>query len=260
MSPGGAALLRSLVDTMRDLVPAVNFDVDGDGITVQALDATHVCLVDMRLAADGFHSYLCASRHSMGIHLRNLSTILRCAGSDDVVELERDMEDLDTLRLTFTCPRDERRAEYDLKLMHVSAERIHVPDEPPAIEATLPSREFQRICSDLVNIGDAVTISGTGGGGLRFSSSGDVGTANMTCCSGPLIQVHEHTPCAALTFALRYMTTFGRAATLTPTVRLTLTEGQPIVVEYDAGDVGHLRFVLAPKQEDDEGEGEGEGM
>lgn len=260
MSAGGAALLRSLVDTMRDLVPAVNFDVDEEGITIQALDATHVCLVDMRLRADGFPSYACGRTHSMGIHLRNLSTILRCAGNDDTVELERESEDVDTLRLIFTGPRDDRRAEYDLKLMQVAVERIHVPDGPAAIEATLPSREFQRICNDLVNIGDAVTISGTGDCGLRFSTSGDVGTANMTCRSGPLIAVHEHTPCAALTFALRYLTTFGRAASLTPAVRLTLSEGQPIVVEYDMDGVGHLRFVLAPKQGEEEEEEEEGGV
>lgn len=43
----------------------------------------------------------------------------------------------------------------------------------------MPASEYQRICRDLASIGDTVQISATKEG-VKFTTSGDVGTANIT--------------------------------------------------------------------------------
>jgi proliferating cell nuclear antigen len=57
----------------------------------------------------------------------------------------------------------------------------------------------------------------------------------------------------SLTFALRYLNNFTKATSLAPTVTLSLSKDLPIVVEYKIEKLGHLRFYLAPKIEEDEG-------
>ncbi len=44
----------------------------------------------------------------------------------------------------------------------------------------MPSGEFKRIMSELSSIGDTVVISVTKDG-IKFSTSGDIGSANVTC-------------------------------------------------------------------------------
>lgn len=56
----------------------------------------------------------------------------------------------------------------------------------------------------------------------------------------------------SLTFALRYFNSFAKATPLSPTVCLQLSKQLPIVVDYSIESMGHLKFFLAPKMEDDE--------
>lgn len=62
-----------------------------------------------------------------------------------------------------------------------------------------------------------------------------------------------------LTFALRYLNNFAKATSLSPCVRIGLSKDVPVLVEYLVGDLGHMRFFLAPKiEEDDEVKMEGD--
>jgi len=51
-------------------------------------------------------------------------------------------------------------------------------------------------------------------------------------------------------FELRYLNIFNRAASLSPTVILKLSVDIPIVVEFQIGKCGFLKFFLAPKISD----------
>jgi proliferating cell nuclear antigen len=56
-----------------------------------------------------------------------------------------------------------------------------------------------------------------------------------------------------LTFALRYLNFFTKATPLSSTVTLSMSADVPLVVEYKIADMGHLKYYLAPKIEDEEG-------
>ena len=53
-----------------------------------------------------------------------------------------------------------------------------------------------------------------------------------------------------LTFALRYLNFFTKATPLATTVSLSFSKDVPLLVEYKIGDVGYLKFYLAPKIEE----------
>ncbi|GLT37660.1 hypothetical protein SLA2020_119640 [Shorea laevis] len=119
----------------------------------------------------------------------------------------------------------------------------------------MPSAEFARICRDLASIGDTVIISVTKEG-VKFSTRGDIGTANIvlrqnTTVDKPedstIIEMHEP---VSLTFALRYMNSFAKATPLSNQVTISLFSDMPVVVEYKIAEMGHHRFYLAPKIEE----------
>jgi hypothetical protein len=45
---------------------------------------------------------------------------------------------------------------------------------------------------------------------------------------------------------------FAKAASLASVVKLSMSKDLPLVVEYTIDDIGHLKFYLAPKIDDDE--------
>lgn len=53
-------------------------------------------------------------------------------------------------------------------------------------------------------------------------------------------------------FACRYLNSFVKATPLCSQVVLSLSADVPLVVEYKIGDIGHIRYYLAPKIDEEE--------
>lgn len=56
----------------------------------------------------------------------------------------------------------------------------------------------------------------------------------------------------SLSFAMKYLTTFAKAYSLSDSVTLSLSSEAPLMVEYTMKELGHIRYYLAPKIDDDE--------
>ena len=50
---------------------------------------------------------------------------------------------------------------------------------------------------------------------------------------------------------LSHAPTFSKATSLSDKVKLSLAKDIPILVEYAIGDMGYIRYYLAPKIDDD---------
>ncbi|KAL6757673.1 hypothetical protein V8C86DRAFT_3094705 [Haematococcus lacustris] len=64
----------------------------------------------------------------------------------------------------------------------------------------------------------------------------------MTSASGQAMSAHLG----------HYLTIFAKATPLSPSVKISLTKDLPIVVEYTIGEIGWVKYFLAPKIEDEE--------
>jgi proliferating cell nuclear antigen len=85
-----AALLKKLLDAVKDLVNQANFDCSGSGISLQAMDSSHVALVSLLLRSDGFEHYRCDKNLSLGLDLTTMAKILKCSGNDDNVTIKQE--------------------------------------------------------------------------------------------------------------------------------------------------------------------------
>lgn len=221
------------------------------------MDSSHVSLVALKLRSDGFEQFRCDRATSMGMKLKNLSTVLKCAGGEDSVTL-RAAEDGDVLSFTFEAPGGERVSEFELKLMDIDSEHLGIPTNEYDASVRMPSGEFQRIVRDLASLGDTVEISVTKDG-VRFATSGDVGSASVLIREKGSVdkpeettELHVREP-VSLSFALRYLNSFARAAPLSSHAVIRLSKDLPVIVEYHIPEAGQLSFYLAPKIADDEG-------
>lgn len=249
------ALLKKIVEALRELVQEVNIDCSETGLALQAMDASHVSLCALVLRPDGFDHYRCDRNISLGVNLGNLSKILKCAGNDDIITLKAE-DSADTLTLMFESNRQDRISDFELKLMDIDSEHLGIPDTEYKANIRLPASEFQRIVRDLQVMGDTCQI-GVTKEGVKFSASGDLGSGNIMLRQGASVDGKEEQveitmeEPVELTFALRYLNFFTKATPLASTVTLSMSPDIPIVVEYPIDTFGSIRYYLAPKIDED---------
>lgn len=252
------SLLKKVLESIKDLVNDANFDCSATGFSLQAMDSSHVALVALLLRSEGFEHYRCDRNISMGMNLTNMAKMLKCAGNDDIITIKAD-DGSDTVTFMFESPTQDKIADFEMKLMDIDSEHLGIPEAEYHAIVRMPSAEFARICKDLSSIGDTVVISVTKEG-VKFSTRGDIGTANIVCRQNTTVDkpeeatVIEMNEPVSLTFALRYLNSFTKASPLSNTVTISLSSELPVVVEYKIAEMGYVRYYLAPKIEEDEEE------
>lgn len=249
-------ILKKVLEAVKDLLNEGSWDCADSGIQLQAMDNSHVSLVSLNLRADGFEKYRCDRNLTMGMNLTSMSKILKCAGNDDSITIKA-QDNADTVTFMFESPNQEKVADYEMKLMNLDQEHLGIPDTNYAAIVKLPSGEFARICRDLSQFGDSIVIA-CSKEGVKFSASGDIGTANIKLAQtgsvdkeDDAVTIEMEEP-VSLTFACRYLNYFTKATPLSPQVQLSMSPDVPLVVEYKIADIGHVRYYLAPKIEDED--------
>eukprot|EP00968_Pinguiococcus_pyrenoidosus_P008845 scaffold655_cov225-Pinguiococcus_pyrenoidosus.AAC.18 len=201
------SLLKKVVSAINELVTDANLECSPSGLSLQAMDSSHVSLVALLLRSEGFDLFRCDRSVQLGLNMANLGKILRCAGNDDVITI-RAAENSDNLSLMFESAKEDRISDFELKLMDIDSEQLGIPDTQYSCTVQMPSAEFQRIIRDLSVIGDTCTI-GCSKEGVRFGVTGDLGKGEITLRENSAVDSDEDRVTiqmeepVELTFALR---------------------------------------------------------
>ncbi|KAK4016022.1 proliferating cell nuclear antigen [Daphnia magna] len=250
------SLLKKVMEALKELLNEAAWDCSDAGIQLQAMDNSHVSLVSLNLRAEGFDKYRCDRNLSMGMNLGSMSKILKCASNEDIITIKA-QDNADTVTFVFESPDQDKVSDYEMKLMNLDQEHLGIPETDYACTIRLPSSEFARICRDLSQFGESMVISCTKEG-VRFSATGDIGTGNIKLAQSAKVDKEEEAVViemqepVSLTFACRYLNSFTKATSLSKSVQLSMSPEVPLVVEYKIEDIGHVRYYLAPKIEDEE--------
>lgn len=248
------SMWKKLIDAIKDLLNEAKWECSSSGISLQAMDSSHVSLVSLNMRSEGFDTFRCDRNLSLGINLASMAKIIRCSGNDDIITI-KSCDDADTVTFVFESPNNEKVSDYEIRLLDLDTEHLGIPETEYSCVVKMPSSEFQRICRDLSQIGESVIICCTKEG-VKFSASGDLGTGNIKLAQNSSSDKEEEAviiemnQAVTLTFALRYLNYFTKASALSSQVTLSMSADVPLVVEYKVADMGYLRFYLAPKMED----------
>lgn len=93
-------ILKKLIEAIKDLVSDINLDITQSGISLQAMDSSHVALVTLNLSPEGFEEYRCDKQMTIGISVTNLNKIMKCGGNEDSITLSAE-DDPSTLNIKF---------------------------------------------------------------------------------------------------------------------------------------------------------------
>lgn len=264
------AILKKLIDAIRELVVDINIEYCEDGLALQAMDSSHVALCTIILNAAGFQTFTCDQPGMLGLNTQSLAKLLKCATNDDIITLKTTAQNQDVLGLVFEGQKQEfnKITEFDLKLLVIDEEQLEVPETEYDYTIQMPSAEFLRIIKNLSDLGDSCTIS-LKNGTVQFASSGDIADGTITLEQTNTNNGAEHSDETAvviakrdgggddlkLNFSLRYLLIFAKASAMCPTVHISVLSNVPIMIQYNIGaepdyNHGNIRFYLAPKIDD----------
>lgn len=241
-------ILKKIVEAIKDIVSNVNIDAGPNGISMQAMDPSHVALVNLSLKAEGFQDYRADKTFPLGIKLANLHKILKCAGNDDIITLECEDE---PSQLTLKFESQNQAASFNLNLISLDSEQLQIPETTYSSRVVMSTADFSNICKQLHQLSESVTIKTTSKS-IQFSVNGDIGSGTLERKDNPTDKISEQTIIdvdeeVTNMFSLSILNYFNKAAGLSDQVHLSLSDNTPLVVEYKIHEYGNLKFYLAPK-------------
>ena len=221
------------------------------------MDSAHVSLVSLKLNDSGFEEYRCDKNITLGLNLQDFSKILKMAKADDVMILKAE-EDSSFLSISYENKKTQKTAEFQLNLLSLDAQALGIPDQTYPTFIKMSSSEFVNLCRDFTQLADSVKIE-VENDSATFSINGKCGPGKITMKNNNAEKEEDQVDITcnqtvACSYGLQYLNSFAKASSLAAVVTLNISPKFPLMIEYDIGDIGFVKFYLAPKMDEEASE------
>lgn len=242
-----SSALKSLFDTLKDLLEDACLEFDHDGIRLVSPDSTHIAMVHLKLESASFDEFHCPRPLSVGINITRLHKLIKSVASSDTLTLFVDATDDTSLGIRVESGERRTNTTFKIGMMDISPIKIDLPPIECDSCLSLASADLQKIVRDMASIADRVEITNTKDR-LALSCSGDFCsqetileesnkfTSNMTQTNSIIQGV----------FSLSYLNIFCKCSALCPAVEINLRNDWPIILKYAVAALGELKLCLSP--------------
>jgi proliferating cell nuclear antigen len=248
---------KRIIDSLKDLVEDITFDCETSGMSLQAMDPSHIAVACFFLPSDFFTTYRCSEPLSLSFSRDTLSAkVLRGVGPDDELLIRADSS-TDDIEIQLTSPSQEKSTRFRLRAIDVEHDVVAIPDRHYRARLGLPSGQLSQLVKNLAEVSDTVAVR-CSDGSIQFSVNDKLLDATTTFNAGVVSGSADDevdvdvTEACKVSYALRYLRLISSASGLAPRVSLSFAPDFPLLVEYGMRDGAYMRFYLAPKVEEDE--------
>ena len=232
--------LKGLVNIISTLIDEVKFTITPEGMTLEAVDAAHVAMIEMEVEKCAFDKYE-AEDCEIGLDLDKVKDVLKLAASGDVIGMEQD----DTHgRLVFKVGNITRR----MNLVDTTTmSDPKVPQLSLTAKISLPVDELQKGIRAADKISDHITLK-AGPGYFDMFCEGDTDSVSLHL-DGASVEVDSDSEVCSM-FPLDYFSNIIKAIPAGTTVMVELDNDYPVKLVFSLAD-GNARvnYLLAPRIE-----------
>lgn len=232
--------LKGIVNIISTLIDEVKFTITPEGMTLKAVDAAHVAMIEMEIDKCAFESYD-AERCEIGLDLDKVKGVLKLASAGDIIRMEQD----DTHgRLVFKVGNITRR----MNLVDTSTmSDPKVPQLSLTAKISLSVDELQKGIRAADTISDHITLR-AGQGYFELSCEGDTDSVSLRL-EGDSVKVDTDSDVCSM-FPLDYFSNITKAIPSGTMVGVELDNDYPVKLVFALAD-GNARvnYLLAPRIE-----------
>lgn len=249
-----SSIIKTLIESLKEILPDTNIEFDQNGIKVLTMDPTHTVLVHVNLNSKNFEHYHCKNKQIIGVNMVNLFKLIKTMSSSDSLCLYIESQDPNHLGIQISNGEKNSITNFKLSLLDLNEEAIQVPPAQFTSVITMPSGDFQKVCRDMYNLSDTIQIKSIRGQ-LILDCKGDF--ANQETIMGESVTngvnfIHKHDEPGLIQgfFSLKHLVLFTKCTNLCSSIQLFLKNDYPLIICYQVGSLGEIRLCLAPKADE----------
>uniref|UniRef100_A0A6C0LJ35 Proliferating cell nuclear antigen PCNA N-terminal domain-containing protein n=1 Tax=viral metagenome TaxID=1070528 RepID=A0A6C0LJ35_9ZZZZ len=245
-----AAKFDVLFGNLSGLTDIINIYINENGLHMQGMDSSHVCLFDAILTDKWFTSYKrdAEDQEMVCVPSRIFQKVLSTYKPDQNIEININGDGC-KLQMDFKGGEKTCDKYFELPTFDGGSDLMDIPSDDSDIDIIITSKKLTDLVSQF-EIFDEVLSFDMSEDQVLMSASGDDGsmTAKLSLEDSQLIDygIVEGLNLNA-SFSLRYikrMTAFNKLA---HEVKLELSSNKPLFMIYDIEEDSYLKLVLAPK-------------
>lgn len=240
--------IRVLCEVLKETLNDVNLIFDDSGLKLMAMDGAHVALIRLQLDADKFEHYYCERKLQVGLNMLHFFRLMKTVTNNDIVTLFIDDSKEYELGIKIENADKNSLTTFGLKMLDIDEIHMNIPDVSRDPFITMPSNEFQRLCRDMINISDVITIT-SDNNSLLLECNGDYAVQKTKIGEATHgLTFSDNVENVTGTYSLKYINLFTKSTNLSNTVHIYLKQEFPLMLKYNVANLGEIMFCLAPKQ------------
>jgi proliferating cell nuclear antigen len=244
-----------LFQHMKTFCDHVNIIFEKTQLFVQAMDNSHVSIMDLKLPASWFDVYdhKSDSNITIGVSSSMLFRILNARDKTQEMNIVYDGGETDNLYIHYTAgTKTEFDKHFELPLMEIDSQLMDIPPMDYQAEITLSSEHFANIVKQLKMFGDTLEIQCSEDKIMLVSHSQDQGKMFVEIKINDVSEFAiEEGAQLQLSFSLTYLSNMCLYNKLASEVELKFIVDAPLMLKYNLGENASMCFYLAPKINDE---------
>ncbi len=229
----------------------INITFREEGLYIQTMDNSHVSVFELNLPNTWFDQYdLKNGSVLVGIHSSILYKILHSRDKAHTISLSMTDKEDDKLDLDFiTETSDVYNRHYEISLMEIDVEQLHIPDMEYEADLTLPSITFGNLVDQFKMFGDTLEIHCSEENVGLSANSSETGKMTVDISIDDIISFAiDEGEILHLSFSLNHLHNICCYSKIAQNMDISLKRECPIKITFPLDeDDCYLRFYLAPK-------------
>ena len=248
-----SSIFRILIESLKEILPDTNIEFSPKGIRIITMDSSHTVLVHLRLDGSQFEQYVCAEKLVVGVNMQNLFRLIKTMGNNETLMLYIEQSDPSRLGIRIENGEKNTVTNFKLNLLDLDEEVIEVPPAKFSSVISIPSSDFQKICRDMNNLSSLIEIKSLNSQ-LIFTCQGDfaqqetVMGESVNTSGINFVEKQNEFDIIQGVFSLKHLVLFTKCTNLCNSIQMFLQNDYPLIIAYQVGSLGEIKFCLAPKK------------
>lgn len=246
-----SSIIRILVEALKEILPDTNIEFNPTGMRIITMDLSHTVLVHLRLDGSQFEHYHCPEKIVVGINMLNLFKLVKTMNNNETLALYITQSDPSRLGIRIENGEKNTVTNFKLNLLDLDEEVIEVPPAQFSSVINIPSSDFQKICRDMSSLSNLIEIKSVDDQ-LMFTCKGDFAQQEtiMGENTNGISYVEKQNSYDIIqgVFSLKHLVLFTKCTNLCNGIQMFLENDYPLIISYQVGSLGEIKFCLAPKK------------
>lgn len=244
--------IKTLFEVLKEIVVDVSLVITKDSIRIMYVNDNETSCMVVKLEPSEFDEFHCDHTEEnplvLGIHTNSLFKIIKTIKYDETISLFVTTENRHVLNVRKEVSKRNFVNTFKIDLLEIPHQIFEVPKLEFSTVVNINSNEFQKICKDYHSLGSPYLEIKNTNNHLYFNGKGDFcsfegsfgNSENTNIESGEVGNIVQGK------YEIKHLLLFSKSASLSTSMEIFMGNDMPLVLSYQVGTLGNIRFILSP--------------